>query len=253
METTMTALEMTGTIDEHRQLQLDDMLPFPGPTRVRVIVLYPSGEEWDETEWLKAASRNPAFDFLNDPEEDIYSLEDGRPFYDEICELRVEKIQYIETIGSSMPHNKRLTLSKEELMNWEEQLIQVYCHVCDLYQRELWPYCERFSNNAYPDFTDEEVITIYLFGIMEKRFHVTQIHKHTQDHLFQWFPKLPSYGGYIQRLNALSAVFPPLLNALTPIWAGGSKAGLAFLLDSMPIILAPRQSSLSGKSRPRSG
>jgi hypothetical protein len=123
-------------------------------------------------------------------------------------------------------------------MNWEEQLIHVYCHVCDLYQRELWPYCERFSNNAHPDFTDEEVITIYLFGIIEKRFEVAQIHKHTQDHLSHWFPKLPSYGGYIQRLNKLSAVFPPLLNAFAPVWTGGSKAGLAFLLDSMPIILA---------------
>ena len=25
---------------------------------------------------------NPAFDFLKDPEEDIYTLSDGRPFYD---------------------------------------------------------------------------------------------------------------------------------------------------------------------------
>jgi hypothetical protein len=129
-------------------------------------------------------------------------------------------------------------LSKEDHMNWEDQLIQLYCDVCDLYQRELWQYCERFSNNAHPEFTDEEVITIYLFGIMEKRFAVAQIYKHTQDHLHRWFQHLPSYGGYIQRLNKLSAVFPPLLNALAPVWAGGSKVGLAFLLDSMPIILA---------------
>jgi len=84
MGTTMTALEMTGTIDEHQQLRLDDVLPFPGPARVRVIVLYSSGDEWDDTEWLKAAACNPAFDFLKDPEEDIYSLEDGRPFHDEV-------------------------------------------------------------------------------------------------------------------------------------------------------------------------
>lgn len=82
------------------------------------------------------------------------------------------------------------------------------------------------------------MITIYLFGIMEKRFELAQIHKHTQDHLSRWFPKLLSYGGYLQRLNQLSPVFPPLLNALAPVWAGGSKVGIAFLLDSMPIILA---------------
>ena len=84
MEAIMTALEMTGTIDEHQQLRLDDELPFPGPARVRVIVLYPSNNEWGEAEWLKAAARNPAFEFLNDPEEDIYSLDDGKSFHDEV-------------------------------------------------------------------------------------------------------------------------------------------------------------------------
>lgn len=31
-------------------------------------------------QWLQAASKNEAFDFLNDPDEDIYSLRDGKPF-----------------------------------------------------------------------------------------------------------------------------------------------------------------------------
>jgi hypothetical protein len=84
MEATMTAIEMTGTIDEHRQLQLDGDLPVSGPRRVRVIVLYPLSDEWDEAEWLQAAARNPAFAFLNDPEEDIYSLADGKPFHDKV-------------------------------------------------------------------------------------------------------------------------------------------------------------------------
>jgi hypothetical protein len=75
----MTAIELTGTVDERRQLQLDDLLPIPGPKRVRVIVLYSLVDEWSEMEWLQAAARNPAFDFLKDPEEDIYSLADGKP------------------------------------------------------------------------------------------------------------------------------------------------------------------------------
>jgi hypothetical protein len=123
-------------------------------------------------------------------------------------------------------------------MNWEEQLIQLYCDVCEQYQGHLWQYCERFSNNAHPEFTDEEVMTIYLFGIIRKRFDVKQIYEYTEDHLSMWFQKLPSYGGYIQRLNKLAPVFLPLLNALAPKWVGGSTAGLAFLLDSMPIVLA---------------
>jgi hypothetical protein len=76
MEVTMAAIETMGTIDEHHQLQLDGLLPIAGPMRVRIIVLYPRSDEWDETEWLQAAARNPAFAFLGDSEEDIYSLAD---------------------------------------------------------------------------------------------------------------------------------------------------------------------------------
>ena len=84
MESPMTAIEVTGTVDEHQRLELDENLPISGPRRVRVIVLYSSGEEWDEKEWLCAAARNSVFDYLSEPEEDIYSLSDGEPFRDEV-------------------------------------------------------------------------------------------------------------------------------------------------------------------------
>jgi hypothetical protein len=84
MEITLTAIEMTGSIDENHQLQLDGVLPVHGPMRVKVIVMYPLTDEWDETEWLRAAAHNPAFDSLNDPEEEIYSMADGAPFRDEV-------------------------------------------------------------------------------------------------------------------------------------------------------------------------
>jgi hypothetical protein len=83
MESAMTAIEMTGTIDAHRQLQLDGTFPVPGPMRVRVLVLYPLSETCDEAEWLQAAARNPAFASLGSPEEDVYTPADGKPFHDE--------------------------------------------------------------------------------------------------------------------------------------------------------------------------
>jgi hypothetical protein len=83
MKDAMKAIEMTGTVDEKHQLQLDGLLPIPGPMRVRVIVLYPINDEWNETEWLQAVARNPAFDYLKEAEEDIYSLTDGEPFHDQ--------------------------------------------------------------------------------------------------------------------------------------------------------------------------
>jgi len=83
MESTMTAIELTGTVNEQHQLQLDAPLPFAGPKKVRVIVLYSPLDEFSEDEWLYAAARNPAFSFLKDPTEDIYSLTDGKPFDDQ--------------------------------------------------------------------------------------------------------------------------------------------------------------------------
>lgn len=79
MESMLTALEMTGTIDAQQVLHLDNKLPIAGPKRVRVIVLYTMDDAPDETEWLYAAAQNPAFHFLHDPAEDIYSITDGKP------------------------------------------------------------------------------------------------------------------------------------------------------------------------------
>ena len=35
--------------------------------------------EWDEGEWMEAAAKNPAFSFLEDEGEDIYTVSDGKP------------------------------------------------------------------------------------------------------------------------------------------------------------------------------
>jgi hypothetical protein len=83
MEIATKAIETTGTINAQRQLVLDKPLPVVGPTRVRVIILLPEEADINEMEWLQAAAANPAFDFLKEPEEDIYTLADGRPFRDQ--------------------------------------------------------------------------------------------------------------------------------------------------------------------------
>ena len=83
MEVATKVIETTGTIDAQRQLVLDEPLPAVGPARVRVVVLLSEKADIDEMEWLRAAAANPAFDFLKEPEENIYTLADGRPFYDQ--------------------------------------------------------------------------------------------------------------------------------------------------------------------------
>ncbi len=76
------AIEVSGEIDEARQLHLDEPLPISGPSRVRVIILVPDQSDLEESEWLIAGATNPAFEFLADPEEDIYTPSDGKPFHD---------------------------------------------------------------------------------------------------------------------------------------------------------------------------
>ena len=82
MMLTRKAIEATGTIDHQKQIILDEPLPVSKPTRVRIIIFMPDDEDIDEMAWLQAAFVNPAFDFLKDSKEDIYTLEDGRPFHD---------------------------------------------------------------------------------------------------------------------------------------------------------------------------
>jgi hypothetical protein len=83
MDIEMKAIEVTGTVDEQGQLHLDEPLTILGPRRIRAILLFPEEADIDEHEWLQTAASNPAFHFLKDPAEDIYTLSDGKPFYDE--------------------------------------------------------------------------------------------------------------------------------------------------------------------------
>jgi hypothetical protein len=72
----------TGTIDAEGRLQVDGALPVSGPSQVQVLILLPEDAEIGEHTWLRAAAANPAFDFLHDTEEEIYTLADGKPFRD---------------------------------------------------------------------------------------------------------------------------------------------------------------------------
>jgi len=76
-------IETTGIIKAPHQLLLDEPLPIAEKSRMRVIIMM-TEENTDitESEWLKAATSNSAFDFLKEPEEDIYTLADGKKFND---------------------------------------------------------------------------------------------------------------------------------------------------------------------------
>ena len=76
----LTAIETTGTIEQSGRIVIDETFSVSAPTQVRIIVLFPENDDISENEWLRGAAKNQAFDFLNEPEEDIYTLADGKPF-----------------------------------------------------------------------------------------------------------------------------------------------------------------------------
>ena len=79
----MKAIEIAGTVEEGRRVRLDEPLPIGMGigARVRFIILA-AEDEPSEQELLRAAHQGAAFEFLNAPEEDRYTLRDGKPFDD---------------------------------------------------------------------------------------------------------------------------------------------------------------------------
>lgn len=75
----MKVIEVEGTIEHGQRVRLDDPLPPAVAGRVRVIILV-GADEPGEQQWLHAATQGGAFDFLNVPGEDRYTLRDGKPF-----------------------------------------------------------------------------------------------------------------------------------------------------------------------------
>lgn len=117
------------------------------------------------------------------------------------------------------------------------KLVEIFFFVSDLYDTELKYCCERFSNNNKPDFSDEEIITIYLFCVnVENRFKVRAIYNFADDYLRSWFPKLPSYQAFNNRLNRLSEAFRILSLRLLQSKMPSDCITQESLLDSMPII-----------------
>ncbi len=91
----------------------------------------------------------------------------------------------------------------------------MYLYICDLYGNKLKHTCQRYSNNANPEFTDQEVLTIYLFAMhKDQRFKVKHIYNFANDYMLSWFPKLPSYVAFNTRLNRLSEALQQLAETL---------------------------------------
>jgi len=128
----------------------------------------------------------------------------------------------------------------------EQQLIALYLRVCRAYDNQPDLKYQRLSNFR-PRFTDEELLTIYLFGHMQGFHQQRRIYDYARHHWRAWFPHLPSYQAFNRRLNHLVSAFEYLITAMLAAPVADLAGDADRLIDSLPIVLAkwPR----SGRAR----
>lgn len=126
-------------------------------------------------------------------------------------------------------------------MDWETELITLYFLVLQN-SDSIFSENKRMSPNSKPDFTDAELMTIYLYCTKEGYYKKKQMHKHVKNHMLSWFPKLPSYQAFNYRLNLLESSFRSLCNELLSVipsvewlYEGRKKEAVT---DSLPIMLS---------------
>src|SRR5215203_2408598 len=124
----------------------------------------------------------------------------------------------------------------------ELQLIELYLWVCLVYDKHPMLKYQRLSNNWQPTFTDQELITIYLFGHFQGHFSQNRIYNYITGHFSDWFPDLPSYQAFNHRLNGLGESLKVLVFELMSYLPAKDEfyAQADSVIDSLPIMLAVR-------------
>ena len=62
-----------------------------------------------------------------------------------------------------------------------ENLVKIYFYICDKFKK-LQFYCERFSNDSESAFTDQEIMTLYLYTMHpEGHTKIKHIHRFASD------------------------------------------------------------------------
>ena len=119
----------------------------------------------------------------------------------------------------------------------EQQLIALYLRVCRAYDNHPELKYQRLSNFR-PRFTDEELLTVYLFGHMQGFDQQRRIYEYMRRHWRAWFPALPSYQAFNRRLNELVAAFEQVITETLAEQVASLATQADHLIDSLPVMLA---------------
>jgi hypothetical protein len=120
----------------------------------------------------------------------------------------------------------------------ENLLIEIYLFVCHVYDTSSATCYQRLSNNREPEFTDQELITIWFFAHFEGCFEKKRMHQLILKYWQEWFPRLPSYQTFVLRLNRLGPTFQTFGALLSGALAARRAPEFDHLVDSLPVMLA---------------
>ena len=120
----------------------------------------------------------------------------------------------------------------------EHELINLFLLVCSFYDNHPVLKEQRLSNNQEPLFSDQELLTMYIFGHLHGHTQQRRIYDYFSNHWREWFPCLPSYQACNRRFNALSVAFELLITEFAQMSAWQIQSTDDRLVDSLPIMLA---------------
>lgn len=126
------------------------------------------------------------------------------------------------------------------------KLIELYCLICHFYDTKSVLKQQRLSNFK-PRFTDQELMTCYFFAMLNNHHQKQEIYDYISRHWLDWFPDLPTYQAFNNRLNNLSAAFAVIADQLlqAKLLTAGESFSADSLIDSFPVMMARGKKSKS--------
>ncbi len=95
------------------------------------------------------------------------------------------------------------------------KLIALYFYVEERYNKGRKYNNEKFSSNKNPGFSDAELLTVYLFSIMEeRRFRIKDIYNFTKKILVILVSPIGVLPGFNEHLNRMEDIFRQMLTEL---------------------------------------
>ncbi|HMS38627.1 MAG TPA: hypothetical protein PKE69_00130, partial [Pyrinomonadaceae bacterium] len=129
----------------------------------------------------------------------------------------------------------------------ENQLIEIYLFICQIYDTRFQTCFQRQSNNQVPHFTDQELVCIWFFGHLNQKFNKRQIYDFIQNYWADWFPALPKYQTFSYRLNLLEQTFQSIGEELFTHLRLSQIPEHDHLIDSFPVMLASNGHAYTAK------